>query len=1185
MLNVLYVDDDPGLLEIGRIFLEATAEFSVDTLTSAADAISRIAEKPFDAIISDYQMPDLNGIAFLKTVRASGNTIPFILFTGRGREEIVIEALNEGADFYIQKGGETQAQFVELAHKIKKAVETRRFEAALRASEIWFRSIIQHASEYILVVNHSGEVTYTSPSYYQRGGYPENSLIGKNPLILVHPDDLERVSREFADSFDPAHIPVPTVYRARKADGTYLWVESLASNLFGIPEIGGIVITSRDITKRKEAEDELYASNQQLIASEEELRRQFDTLSRSEILIRESESRLRFMLGFYDLARKPDKEILTYAVEGAGVITGSPLGYLAFLNDDETELRMYAWSKTAMRECSMREKPLIYPVEKTGLWGEAVRQRRAVITNDYAAPNPKKKGCPPGHPQIVRHMNVPIFDGNHIVMIAGVANRPSDYTENEARHLTLLMQELWQILKRRRVEKALTKNEIRFRSIIQHSDDIILAINREGVITYASPASKTVLGYGEEDLLGKNPLDFVHPDDRDRIAGTLNGLFTTDREARLHEFRTKKADGSWTYLEAIGSNLMNIPGIEGFMITLRDITKRRMTEVALRESEEKFRGIFNNINDAVHIHEIDKNGQPGRFLDVNDVACRMLQYSREELLAAGPLDFADSWHSRPLGEITDDLRDKGHAFFETFHIRKDGTKVPVEINAIVTRILGAKVVVSVIRDITDRKRSENELVKKNEVLQESEGRFRNLLSHSLDAILIHQDGRIILANETAAELLGAATPEDLKGKPLLDVIHPDYREIVTARVNNITNYPDKTLPPIEERFLRLDGTAFDIEGLATATIHEGKPAVFVVFRDISERKRAEEAIRESEEINRKVIATVPDIVIRTDLNGTVRYANEKVLGLGGYDADKEIIGTPIFQYIAPEDLPRALENVRLMAERQLGPVEYTLIAKDGARHAVEINGDMLRNPDGSPYGMVFVGRDVTQRKKTEEAIRNAHRQLTLLSSITRHDIRNKVTIQLGLLALAERKARDNPDLEALLGKLESATRAIRDQIEFTRIYQDLGCHDPRWQDLHQVLAKTTVPPSLSVADTCAGTEVFADIMLEKVFGNLIDNAVRHGGNVTQISLSAKEVQGTLVIRFEDNGTGIPEHEKKKIFERGYGKNTGLGLFLAREVLALTGITIAETGTPGKGAQFEMVVPAGAWRYGNRPGPG
>ena len=926
MLNVLYVDDDPGLLEIGRIFLEATAEFSVDTLTSAADAISRIAEKPFDAIISDYQMPDLNGIAFLKTVRASGNTIPFILFTGRGREEIVIEALNEGADFYIQKGGETQAQFVELAHKIKKAVETRRFEAALRASEIWFRSIIQHASEYILVVNHSGEVTYTSPSYYQRGGYPENSLIGKNPLILVHPDDLERVSREFADSFDPAHIPVPTVYRARKADGTYLWVESLASNLFGIPEIGGIVITSRDITKRKEAEDELYASNQQLIASEEELRRQFDTLSRSEILIRESESRLRFMLGFYDLARKPDKEILTYAVEGAGVITGSPLGYLAFLNDDETELRMYAWSKTAMRECSMREKPLIYPVEKTGLWGEAVRQRRAVITNDYAAPNPKKKGCPPGHPQIVRHMNVPIFDGNHIVMIAGVANRPSDYTENEARHLTLLMQELWQILKRRRVEKALTKNEIRFRSIIQHSDDIILAINREGVITYASPASKTVLGYGEEDLLGKNPLDFVHPDDRDRIAGTLNGLFTTDREARLHEFRTKKADGSWTYLEAIGSNLMNIPGIEGFMITLRDITKRRMTEVALRESEEKFRGIFNNINDAVHIHEIDKNGQPGRFLDVNDVACRMLQYSREELLAAGPLDFADSWHSRPLGEITDDLRDKGHAFFETFHIRKDGTKVPVEINAIVTRILGKKVVVSVIRDIT-------------------------------------------------------------------------------------------------------------------------------------------------------------------------------------------------------------------------------------------------------------------QRKKTEEAIRNAHRQLTLLSSITRHDIRNKVTIQLGLLALAERKARDNPDLEALLGKLESATRAIRDQIEFTRIYQDLGCHDPRWQDLHQVLAKTTVPPSLSVADTCAGTEVFADIMLEKVFGNLIDNAVRHGGNVTQISLSAKEVQGTLVIRFEDNGTGIPEHEKKKIFERGYGKNTGLGLFLAREVLALTGITIAETGTPGKGAQFEMVVPAGAWRYGNRPGPG
>src|SRR5208283_2630740 len=142
MYNVLYVDDEPGLLEIGKLFLEQSGQFTVDVTTSALDALALLNTKTYDAIISDYQMPDMDGIKFLKTLKSSGNNLPFILFTGRGREEVVIEAINSGADFYLQKGGDPTAQFAELVHKIRQAVSRRHAERSLVESEKRLSDII-----------------------------------------------------------------------------------------------------------------------------------------------------------------------------------------------------------------------------------------------------------------------------------------------------------------------------------------------------------------------------------------------------------------------------------------------------------------------------------------------------------------------------------------------------------------------------------------------------------------------------------------------------------------------------------------------------------------------------------------------------------------------------------------------------------------------------------------------------------------------------------------------------------------------------------------------------------------------------------------------------------------------------------------------------------------------------------
>jgi len=154
-IRVLYVDDEPALLDLGKLYLERDGTFIVDTLISVSDALMQINTERYDAILSDYQMPEMDGITFLKQLRASGNKTPFVIFTGRGREEVVIEALNNGADFYIQKGGDVKAQFAELSNKIHYAVSHKQSNEALGVSEVLEKEMEYHEKELMKFYNES----------------------------------------------------------------------------------------------------------------------------------------------------------------------------------------------------------------------------------------------------------------------------------------------------------------------------------------------------------------------------------------------------------------------------------------------------------------------------------------------------------------------------------------------------------------------------------------------------------------------------------------------------------------------------------------------------------------------------------------------------------------------------------------------------------------------------------------------------------------------------------------------------------------------------------------------------------------------------------------------------------------------------------------------------------------------
>ena len=230
-----------------------------------------------------------------------------------------------------------------------------------------------------------------------------------------------------------------------------------------------------------------------------------------------------------------------------------------------------------------------------------------------------------------------------------------------------------------------------------------------------------------------------------------------------------------------------------------------------------------------------------------------------------------------------------------------------------------------------------------------------------------------------------------------------------------------------------------------------------------------------------------------------------------------------------------------------------------------------------------LSKDIEERRKVEEALSTAHHKISLLSGITRHDILNQVFALLTYITFSLDFAQDGTPLKEYLRKMEGVSRTIERQITFTRDYETIGAQAPCWHQLGHVISEAAEEVNATGVKTVidvGSLEVYADPMLGKVFYTLIENAIRHGEKITEIRFSSRQSGDDLVITCQDNGVGIASEDKQKIFLKGFGKHTGLGLFLSREILAITRIAITENGEPGSGARFEMNVQKGMYRSGD-----
>jgi PAS domain S-box-containing protein len=470
-------------------------------------------------------------------------------------------------------------------------------------------------------------------------------------------------------------------------------------------------------------------------------------------------------------------------------------------------------------------------------------------------------------------------------------------------------------------------------------------------------------------------------------------------------------------------------------------------------------------------------------------------------------------------------------------------------------------------------------------LKESERRFRESLENArLIAFQLDRNLVVTFCNDYFLGIAGNSR-EEVLGRSFVEIFVPgeERQKVQQMFLAAIREEPDSGYFTCSIRTAKAEVRRIALNTTVLKDSSGNTVGISCIGHDITEKEKAEEEKAESEERLKVLFEYAPFPYFITDLKGTFIDGNHAAELLVGYSR-RDLIGKNFLEsgLLFPEEVPKAIALLaRHIKGEATGPEEFTLIRKDGSLVIAEI-----RNQPVKVKGQTLVlgsVHDVTGRNAAEESLRRANAKLTLLNIITRHDILNTVTALLLYIELLKESPKDEAQQENL-SKIEMLAQTIKRQIEFTKVYQDIGMGSPKWQALGPLIerVKNSIPlPGVSVSHDTGSIEVYADPLLEHVIHNLVDNSLRHGGGVTSIWITALQDEMGLKVVYEDNGQGIPPREKEEIFKRGYGKNTGFGLFLAREILGTTGLLIKETGTYGKGARFEIRVPHGFFRISGK----
>lgn len=485
----------------------------------------------------------------------------------------------------------------------------------------------------------------------------------------------------------------------------------------------------------------------------------------------------------------------------------------------------------------------------------------------------------------------------------------------------------------------------------------------------------------------------------------------------------------------------------------------------------------------------------------------------------------------------------------------------------------------IIRDARERKLAEDELVKSLEGREHFE-RVVNASPVVVFLMRIDPLWSVIFVSKNVTQF-GYAPDEFESGElTFAEVVHPYDLSALEREARERISAGDSKIE-LECRIMTKAGEIRWVDSrILIRRDSEGNILDYQgIVLDITDRRKYQEEI----ERLARIVDSSLDAIVGKGMDGIILTWNPAAEELYGYSAE-EAIGKPVSFIVPPERYEEYRKAFRQVKRGKRIPwFETVRIRKDGTRVDVSLTISPVKDGAGKIIGASAIARDITARKRTEEALRQANEKLGLLGSLTRHDVINQIGIMMGYLSLLEDDS-DEITRSRHISAAKQACLSITEQLQFAGSYQRAGTKSPEWARMKLELASAVSSLDMSgieVDDSTEDLEILVDPMFEKVFLNLLVNSRRHGQKVTRIAVRHFSRDRDLIVTYSDDGVGIPAAEKEKIFESGYGKDSGLGLFLIQEILAMTGISIAEVGTPGEGSVFEMTVPRGKFRFAGR----
>jgi len=984
MIRVLHVDDEVEFLDLVSFFLKREGDFEVDTTTTAESALEKMKSENYDAAVVDYSLPGMDGIELLKILRAKGLRIPFVLFTGKGKEETAVQALNCGADFYLQKGAGTQLQFTELANMLRKSVQSNRSDAAAREGERFLSSVFSSIQDGISVLDKDLNilrVNQTMENWYSH----KMPLVGKKCYDAYHGRRAQCDSCPSIRTIESGKSAYEVVPKTGPEGDIMGWLD-----LYSFPmrdsktgELSGVIEYVRDITDRRKAEVELHGALE----------------------------RYKDLQGIID---KSPVIMVIWRPE-----PGSPVSFISdsvaqwgYRRDDFVSTLVY--DDIIHKEDLEREKEEFRDFVRKGV-DDFVQEYRIVTKSGEVR-------FVEDHTYVRRDS-----DGNPVLYEGIVID----------------------VTARKIAQQNSEELTSRLQAIVEAFPDLYFHVDAHGTILDFNAGRIADLYVPPQKFLGRKMQEVLPPDVRKMYGSAFGKALKTGRVVPMEY--SLEIEGETRFFEARLAPMTN----DQILIVVRNITERKQVADALRESEERYRKLVESMLEGV-------------------AYCRMLYDGRGH-----PVDW-----------------------------------IYLNVNSNFETLTG--------------------------------------LHHIVGKRVTEAIPGIEKSNPELFEIYGRVASS---GKP----------EVFESEIKPLRQW------------------------LKISVFCPEKDHFVAVFEDITERKKSEVVIAESLEKRRElesIIDKSPAIAFiwKHDPEWSVVFVSSNIKQFGYMPEDFTSKRLAYADLVHPEDLKRVFGESEAYAKKGVSEFtqEYRILTKSGDVRWVDDRSVVLRNTTGESVlhqGIIF---DITEQRRVERALRQANKKLALLGSITRHDAINQLSVLMAWLDIAKEVGKDLPTMEHLTRMQESA-RILQGQLEFTAEYQEMGIKQPQWMSLRDAADAGTEGIDLgavSIKYDLKGAEVFADPMLEKVFHNLVDNSLRHGEKVTQIRIYCKESHEGLVIICEDDGVGIPVDEKESIFEHGFGKHTGLGLYLVREVLGITGIVVKEAGEPGTGARFEMLVPAGNYRIGH-----